>query len=212
MNHSIQLTEQGLVASWYLTLYNHPSILWSTSKMSESVLPKALHPVSIKIVMDLPVGVDPKTIDKIGEYMPLDLFFDGLLDYVYNDCLRNLLEAVSMASEDIENVELRHVRETALMELINDNVQTWAELFRKQLMYMTLYFGEPTGKYVIEHAVYDSSNESLAARVVLQDQDDQPDTDAVELIEQENEEEDDEGPDNGAEEGEEVGELEEEDD
>lgn len=202
MNLSTPLTERALVASWYLTLYNHHSEIWSKSKMSEmdKTYVQKQHPVSLKILMDLPKGVNPETVAKIGEYMPIDLFFDGLLDYVYNDCMRNLLDSVSFASEQIENVDIRHTRESALMELINDNVQSMMEAFRQTLTQMTLYFGNPVGKYIIEAVAYDSSNETLIAKVVLQEAEEPPEVDAGELIEQENEEDDDEGPETEGEE------------
>ncbi len=188
MNTSIpRIDYAAAVALWQLLLYNHS---FEKSKM-ESI-------TSIKIIMDLPVGVKPEVVDKIAQLMPIDLFFDGLLSYVYNDCMRDLMESISMSVEDIENPDLRHERENALMDLINDNIQDMVAAFRTALSCATpsLYTGSFIGKWKVVAVAYDSSSEALAARLEYSDEEDEEDgaVDATAIIDEENEEEEDDRP------------------
>ena len=184
MSTSTQRTDYLRSVLWYLLLYNYS---FEKSEM-ESLS-------SIKIIMDLPVGVKPEVVDKIGQLMPIDLFFDGLLSYVYNDCMRDLMESISMSFEEIENPDLRHERENTLMDLINDNIQDMVAAFRSALSGATpsLYTGTAVGKWKVVAVAYDSANEALAARLEYGDDEDEEDGagEAGAIIDEENEEEDD---------------------
>jgi hypothetical protein len=151
----------------------------------------------IKILMDLPNGIDPAVLDKIGKLMPINMFFDGLLDYVYNNCMRNLLEYIDAAAQEIESPEKRKEYEDELMDLVNENVTDMVAAFRKSLGQLGLYNEAQTGfKWIIETIVYDSTEETLAAVVVSEPDSGEDDIEgAGELIE---EEEDDEVEDEGS--------------
>lgn len=150
-------------------------------------------PDKINILMDLPTAVDPAVLEKIGRLMPIELFLDGVLMMVYNENdMRHLLDSIQAAVSEIKDEAKRLEYEDSLMELINDHAMQITEAFRESLKLMAV-MTEDGRRWVVEMVKYDSPSQTLAATLLVGEEEDELDEEdiavATEIIDDENTEE-----------------------
>lgn len=83
---------------------------------------------TVSVLLDLPRQIDRSVLVSIGEFMPLAVFFDGILSHIYNSDLHILLESVDLASEGRNSDDVGKYT-----SIINDNVMTITAALKKEL-------------------------------------------------------------------------------